>query len=95
MQVNLTGRNLEVTAALKSFTLEKMQKIEHREHKIPRVDVILHLENADHVAEANLHFLGSDIHATAKASDMYNAIDLLVDKLVAQITKHKDKITGR
>ena len=95
MEIHLTGRNLEVTPALKNYTTEKMQKLKQRDHSISAVHVSLHLEKLDHFAEGTLHFIGTDIHATAKATDMYSAIDLLIDKLVGQVIKHKDKIAGR
>jgi putative sigma-54 modulation protein len=94
MQLNFTGRNIDVTPALKTFTTEKMQRIERRDHSLTSIDLVFHLENLTHTAEATAHVNGAKIHATAEASDMYAAIDLLVDKLITQITKHKEKHSG-
>lgn len=95
MQLHFTGRNLEITPALKSFATEKFQKIEKRDSSITNVNVIFQVENVTHIAEATLHLNGAEIHASAKAEDMYSAIDTLVDKLVGQITKHKEKAGHR
>jgi putative sigma-54 modulation protein len=91
MQMHLTGRNIEITPALKTFTADKMQRIERRFSTITTLHVTLQLENMFHIAEAAAHVNGADIHAKAKADDMYSAIDELVDKLTTQITKHKEK----
>ena len=61
---------------------------------IKNMSVVLHVENLTHIAEATLVIDGTELHATAKSNDMYSAIDELVDKLITQITKHKEKHTG-
>ena len=91
MQLHFTGRNLEVTPALKAFITEKFERVQRRDNHINNVNVVLHIEHLTHTAEATFHASGADFHATAEADDMYKAIDELVDKLVAQLTKHKEK----
>lgn len=89
MQISFTGRNIDVTDALKTFTEEKMDRLRNR--NISKIHVTFHVENVTHIAEANVHLNGTDLHASAKADDMYSAIDMLADKLVGQINKHKEK----
>jgi putative sigma-54 modulation protein len=91
MQIHFTGRNIEITPALKTFTTEKMERLHSRHQNIASVNVTFHIENVTHIAEASVHLNHSDIHASAKADDMYAAIDMMVDKLISQITKHKEK----
>lgn len=92
MQIQFTGRHIEVTAALRSYTEEKMQRLLQRDSQINQLDVTFHLENVTHIAEATVHTPnGGKIHASAESNDMYAAIDLVADKLLAQITRHKDK----
>lgn len=91
MQLLFTGRNFDVTPALKDFTTEKLQRIERRGESINKVNITFHIEKLAHIVEANLILDGKDIHATAEAVDMYAAVDELVDKLIGQITKHKEK----
>ena len=94
MQIHFTGRNLEITPALKTFTEEKMAHLSSRDN-ISKINVTLYLEHVTHIAEATVHYHGTDIHASAKASDMYAAIDMLADKITGQVNKHKDKLTDR
>lgn len=91
MQLHFTGRNIEVTPALKTFTQEKFQRLERRHANIGNINIIFQIENLTHTVEATVHMSGVEIHAEAQAEDMYAAIDELVDKLATQITKHKEK----
>lgn len=92
MQLNFVGKNFDITPALKTFTTEKFKSLEKRYNHITTVHVILHVENITHIAEATVHINGTEIHANAKEDDMYKAVEALVDKLLGQITKYKDKI---
>jgi len=93
MQLHFTGRNIDVTPALKSYTQEKLQRLERRHANVSQVYVTFHVENVTHIAEATVHFDGTEIHASAQSTDMYAAVDELIDKLIAQITKHKEKVS--
>jgi putative sigma-54 modulation protein len=94
MNIHFTGRNLDITDALKNSTTEKMQRLSKRHPNVKDVELILHVENITHIAEANIHLKGSDFHATAKDTDMYVAIDDLINKLDVLLTKHKEKMSG-
>jgi putative sigma-54 modulation protein len=94
MQIHFTGRNIDVTPALKTFTEEKLAHLSERQN-ISKINITLHVENVTHIAEATIHVSGTDIHASAKANDMYAAIEMLADKLTGQINKHKEKLTDR
>ncbi len=91
MKLHIIGRNIEITPALKGITEEKFQRLAHRHHEINSVHVTLHVEHLTNQADATVDLNGTEFHASAKTDDMYTAIDLLIDKLSAQITKHKDK----
>ncbi|EKD73708.1 MAG: Sigma-54 modulation protein [uncultured bacterium] len=95
MQLNFTGRNnLIVTPALKTYTQEKLQRLERRHTQVQKINIVFHVENVTHIAEATAHIDGAEIHAAAKATDMYVAIDELVDKLIGQVTKYKEKLSA-
>ncbi|MTH45670.1 ribosome hibernation promoting factor [Intestinirhabdus alba] len=92
MQLNITGNNVEITAALRDFLNIKFARLEHYFDRINQVYVVLKVEKLSHIAEATLHVNGGEIHAGAEGQDMYAAIDVLIDKLARQLTKHKDKL---
>ncbi|NVK20965.1 MAG: ribosome hibernation promoting factor [Kangiellaceae bacterium] len=92
MQINLTGRHLEVTDPLKTFVHEKFAKLERHFDHINNVYVTLSVEKLRQIAEATLHVNGGEIVASSESEDMYAAIDLLIDKLDRQVIKHKEKM---
>ncbi|MUJ37536.1 ribosome hibernation promoting factor [Aliivibrio fischeri] len=94
MQINIAGQNVELTDSLREYVNTKFQKLERFFEHINNVHVVLKLEKVQHVAEATLHVNQSDIHAHSDSEDMYAAIDGLVDKLIRQLNKHKEKLSS-
>jgi len=92
MQVNLTGRHMELTDSLRNYVTSKFEKLERHFDHVTKVNVILSIEKQRQMAEANFHVSGQDIFADTQHEDMYAAIDGLVDKLDRQLLKHKEKI---
>lgn len=91
MQLNITGHNVEITEPLREFVTAKFSKLEQFFEKITQVYIVLKVEKVTHTAEATLHVSGGELHAKAEGQDMYAAVDGLIDKLVRQLTKYKDK----
>ncbi len=93
MEMHITSLKFELTPELKKYVEDKLQRLEQRDSHIIKLDVSLHIENVTHTAEGTIQLRGSKLHAKADSSDMYSAIDLLEDKLVKLITKHKEKLS--
>ncbi|MDP3037264.1 MAG: ribosome-associated translation inhibitor RaiA, partial [Rhodocyclaceae bacterium] len=64
--------------------------IRHFDH-VTSVHVILSVEKLVQKAEITLHVKGKDIYADSSDTDLYAAIDKLVDKLDRQVLKYKNK----
>ena len=95
MNLNLSGRHLDITPAIRSYVLEKLGRVtRHFDHVID-LNVILSVDKLQQKVEASVHVAGRDIHCEAIDADMYAAIDALADKLDRQILKHKEKLTVR
>ena len=95
MQIKITGHHVEVTEALRNFVNEKFQRLErHFEHVID-THVILSVEKLVQKAEATVHVNGANLFAEQEHSDLYAAIDGLIDKLDRQTIKYKEKQNGR
>lgn len=92
MQINLTGHHVEITPPLREYVTSKFAKLERFFDRINNVHVVLNVEKIQQIAEATLHVNNGEIHARANANDMYAAIDSLTDKLVKQLSKHKEKL---
>jgi len=101
MQLQVKGRNLEVTDSIRNYAERKLQKLERRVHASTVVELELAVEKnpsiADsQVAEATVHVKGGTLRAREAAHDMKTAIDELADKLVRQVAdRHDKKLRGR
>jgi len=95
MQLNVTGRHVDITDPLRDYVSDKFSRLERHFDHVTNVHVILSVEKLRQMAEATLHVSGGNIFADAEAEDMYAAIDALTDKLDRQIKKHKEKLQNR
>ncbi|MCL1038582.1 ribosome hibernation promoting factor [Shewanella corallii] len=93
MQINLTGHHIEITDSLREYVENKFTKLERHFEQINNVHVVLNVEKLQQIAEAKLNLNGGEVFATSEHSDMYAAIDALIDKLDRQVIKHKEKLT--
>lgn len=92
MKLNIIGKHIDLTDALKQHVEEKFNPIEKRFNHITSINVVLHIENVTQIVEATAHVNGNEIHASASSDDMYASIDETADKLMTQVTKLKEKI---
>jgi putative sigma-54 modulation protein len=100
MNLNISGHHLEVTPALRDYVAAKFERImRHFDHVID-CDVLLALDNRKEKAEcqraeATLHIKGKELFAESADSDLYAAIDLLMDKLDRQVIRYKERQLDR
>lgn len=93
MQINLTGHHVDITDPLREFVNGKFERLERHFDNVVNVHCILTVEKNQQKAEATMLVSGAKLFADSTESDMYAAIDTLVDKLDRQIVKHKEKLT--
>jgi len=92
MQINYTGHDIEITAAMKNIIEKKFSRVEKHFHKaMTSANIILTVQKLNNIAEVTVHVKGAEINAKADADDMYKAIDMMMDKLNRQLIKHKEK----
>ncbi|MBE7706387.1 MAG: ribosome-associated translation inhibitor RaiA [Cyanobacteria bacterium SIG30] len=96
MKNHVTGRNVEVTDAIKAYVKEKIGKVASHYDQIQSIETLLSvIKNpsvADsHVAEVNCQIAGDIIRVEEQAESMYASIDLVADKLERQVRKYKEK----
>ncbi len=95
MNLNLTGRHLEITPAIRQHVMEKVGKIRNHFDGVMDVTVILSVDKLRQKAEGSVHVSGKDLFVEADDENLYVAIDNMVDKLDRQIIKHKEKYEAR
>ena len=91
MNLHLSGHQLEITPAMHDYVTAKLDRVMRHFDNVIDVRVILSVEKLKHRIEASVHLSGKDIFVESHDTDMYAAIDSLVDKLDRQILRHKEK----
>ena len=94
MNLKFTGLNIDVTDALKDYISTKLARITRHVDNVISVVVTLSVEKLNQKAEIDLHLSGKDLHVESVDTDMYAAIDSLMDKLDRAVLTHKEKSTN-
>src|SRR3954453_12325423 len=90
MQLEVTGRNVEVTESIRTYAERKLGKLDKQLHADVPVELNLTAEktppsSAKQLPEATVHLKVEPLPAKAPAPDMKAAIDELAQKLVRQV----------
>lgn len=95
MRYTVTGKNIEVTEALKDIAVQKISKLEKFFATETSANITMSVEGDVHKIEVTVPIKGSVIRAEDQEDTMYAAIDIVVDKLERQLLKHRKKIINR
>ena len=90
--VSVTFRHLEATPPLREYAVEKASKIRSYFGDPNETTVVLSSEKHRYMAEIILKAGKITVTAKEETNDMYSAIDIAIDKVERQITKHKEKL---
>ena len=91
MQVEYTGRQVEITQAIKEFTENHLRKIRKILGEAIDVHVILTVEKYRHSAEINLKSRSFKFNGLEETHDMYSSINAVLEKIERQALNHKGK----
>ena len=96
MQLNVKGKNLEVSDSIRSYAERKLGKLNRQLSDLAEVEVELAVEKnpsiADNqVAEATVRLKGHTLRAREASSDMKTSIHELAQKLLRQVKAERDK----
>jgi len=92
MNINITGRHMEMTDALKRYIEGALGKVTMHFDKVIDANVVLDVEKHRHIAEINLNANGVRIHGKEATDDMYASVDAVIAKIDRQVLKYKDRI---
>ena len=100
MRLQVKGKNVEVSEAIRTYAEEKLGRLDRQLADPTRVELELAVEknpsiSANHVAEATIWTKGPVLRAKEASSDMRASIDLLVDKLERQVSRYREKRQDR
>jgi len=95
MKVIVSGRNMDVTDALRDTVQSKLGKLDKFFNNEVEAQATLSVQKNRHIIEVTIPISGSILRAEETTEDMYGSIDKAVDKLTRQLKKQKSKLENR
>ncbi len=94
MDINVTGKHLEVTDAIRNYASHKCAKLPRYYDRIRTIDVLIdkrdhHNQDVEMIVHVDHH---NPFLARVDGGDLYACIDQAIDKLERQLTEHKEKV---
>jgi putative sigma-54 modulation protein len=95
MKITVSGHHFEISESLQSYVEGKIVPLERYDHEAILAEVtvtydISGREGNSYLAEAEISMPGPNVRAKVSASKPHVAIDLLREKLEAQLRKRKE-----
>ena len=91
MNLNITGKDFELTDSIKSYITEKIGKLEKYFGSDFDAVATLKIEGNNQVAEIRVNIAGETFKAATASKDLYASIDKNIEILEGQIRKSKTK----
>jgi ribosome hibernation promoting factor len=91
MQVAVTFRHMETDEGVKAYVKEKVQKLQKYIDNPREIHVVLAVEKFRHIAEITILGNGGTFNSQGRDSDLYAAIDQMVEKMERQIRERREK----
>jgi len=95
LQVQVVGRNLEITEALRQYVEKKLSRFDRYFYRPLQAQVRLRVEKGRHICEVTIPLDGLILRGEESSEDLYASIDQVLDKLERQIHKHKTRINRK
>jgi len=92
MKIEITGRQIDVTPALKEHAEEKLSKLDRLLDPTAEAHVVLSISRHRHIAEIQIKAGHLVLSGAEETGDLYASIGEVVDKLERQALKHKEKV---
>jgi putative sigma-54 modulation protein len=92
MQIAVTFRHIEPNEAMKDYVKEKVEKLEKYLESPREVHVVLSSEKFRQIAEITVISDGMTLNSQGRDSDLYAAIDQMVDKIERQVRERRGKV---
>ena len=92
MRIKVSGKNIELTNALRERVEKKLSKFEKYFNPDTEANATLTVEKNRHIIEVTIPFNGVILRGEEATEDMYTSIDNVVEKLERQIAKYRTKL---
>ena len=95
MRYTISGKNIEVTEALKNIVMDKLGKLERYFTPETEIIVTMSVEKERQKIEVTIPVKGNIIRSEQVSNDMYVSIDLVEEVIERQLRKYKNKIADK
>ncbi len=95
MKFIISGKNMDVTDALRSTVTEKLGKLERYFTPETEVIVTMSVEKDRQKIEVTIPVKGSIIRSEQVSNDMYISIDLVEEVIERQLRRYKEKLIDK
>ena len=95
MKVAIRGKNIEVTDALRAYIEKRLSKLTRYFDDELDAQAVLSVVKDKSTVELTCFVNKIVLRGVETNDDMYAAIDLVIDKIVRQIHKHKTRLAKR
>lgn len=92
MKITVSGKNINITDALRDTVIRKISKLDKYFNPEVEVQATLSVQKNRHIIEVTIPFDGVILRGEESTDDMYTSIDKVQDKLERQISKHKTRL---
>lgn len=95
MNLELKGIHYNISDATTDFIDKKLQRISFAKDHIVDLLITVTKEKQGYKVEGNVHFRwGKSAHIGVESYELYEGIELFVDKLELKVRKEKSKVTS-
>jgi putative sigma-54 modulation protein len=91
MNITITGRNLEVTSAIREYVEKEIGRFDRYLPNIDSVSVVLEVEKYRQKADVTVIANNMTLRGTEETNDLYVSIDSAIEKIEKQVHKKKEK----
>jgi putative sigma-54 modulation protein len=92
MLKKVTARHFDLTPEIKSKAEAEMEGLTRYFDNIISAEFILDVERHRRMAELKVKVYNGVLSGSGETDDMYNSIDMAIDKVKGQLKKHKGKL---
>ncbi|UCZ57237.1 ribosome-associated translation inhibitor RaiA [Desulfurispirillum indicum] len=92
MNIQITGKQIDLTEPLKQYAEEKIGKLSRYFDTVMDAHIVFSVNKHRQKVEVNLLVNGINISAESTTQDMYASIDTVTDKIERQVKRYKNKI---
>ncbi len=96
MQINVTGKHVDITDSIEQYADKKCDRLDRFYDRVSSIDILIDKPNREFEVEIISHVDGHDpFVSSCRGDDVYACIDESVDKLTRQLSDHKEKMRNR